>query len=114
MKIDKQVVNYLEDKIRKQGAMEKLILDSAQAEISNRVKDTLCALFIDYWQYEPHYQHKNFSERRHHSVKRKTNTTLDRTGKPLCVWFLTMIYVCFVLNHAYNATIKNIPMNSAT
>ena len=38
MKTDKQFVNALEDSIRKGGAMENLISDSAQSEISNRVK----------------------------------------------------------------------------
>ena len=42
------------------------------------------------------------------------STLLDRTGAPPCTWLLAMIYVCFVLNHTYNATIKNIPMNVAT
>ena len=34
--------------------MDKLISDSTQSEISNRVKDTLRALFVEYWQSEPH------------------------------------------------------------
>ena len=29
-------------------------------------------------------------------------------------WLLSIGYVCFVLNHAHNATIKNIPLNDAT
>ena len=48
MKNDKQFVNTLEDNIRKRRAMEKLISDSAQSEIFNRVKYTLRELFIDY------------------------------------------------------------------
>ena len=71
-------------------------------------------LFIDYCQFMPCYQHQNFVERRHKTAKKCTNTLLDRTGAPLCSWFLAMIYVCFVLNHTYNVTIKNIPMNAAT
>ena len=41
MKTDKQFVNTLEDNIRKLGAIDKLISDRAQSEISNRVKDIL-------------------------------------------------------------------------
>ena len=52
MKSNKKIVNSLEDNIRKRGAMEKLISDSAQYEISARVKDILRALFIDDWQSE--------------------------------------------------------------
>ena len=58
MKTDKQFVNTLEDNIRKRGAMDKLISDSAQSEISNRLKDILRALFIDDWKSEPYYQHQ--------------------------------------------------------
>ena len=47
MKTDKQFFNTLEDNIRKRGAMDKLISDSAQSDISNIVKDILRALFID-------------------------------------------------------------------
>ena len=54
MKTDKNVVNTLENNIRKRGSMDKLMLDSAQSETSNRVNCILRALFIDDWQYEPH------------------------------------------------------------
>ncbi len=58
-----QFVNTLEDNIRKRGAMDKLISDSARLEISARVKDVLRALIIDDWQSERNYQHQNFAER---------------------------------------------------
>ena len=106
MKSDKQFVNSLEDNIRQRGAMDKLISDSAQSEISTRVKDILRDLFIDDWQSEAHHQHQNYAEKRHQTVKRQTNTLLDRTGAPSFTWLLAMCYVCFVLNHTYNATIK--------
>jgi len=41
MKSDKQFINMLEDNVCKRGAMDKLISDSAQVEISNKVKDFL-------------------------------------------------------------------------
>ena len=37
MKRDKQFVNTLEDNIRRQGAMDKLLTDSTKTEISNKV-----------------------------------------------------------------------------
>ena len=64
MKSDKQFVNTLEDNIRTRRAMDKLISDRAQVEISKRVLDILRALFIDYWQSEPHRQYQNPAERR--------------------------------------------------
>ena len=39
MKSGKQFVNTLEDNIRRQGAMDKLLSDSAKTEISNKVMD---------------------------------------------------------------------------
>ena len=114
MKHDKEFVNTLEDNIRKRGAMDKLISDRAQVEISKRVHDILRALFIDDWQSEPHCQHQNPAERRIQTVKRGTNTLLDRTGAPAYTWLLAILYVCFVLNFTYNAVINNVPMNLAT
>ena len=54
IKNDKHFFNTLEDNVRKIRDMDKLMSVSAQSEISNRVKDIICTLFIDYWQSEPH------------------------------------------------------------
>ena len=43
MKSGKQFVNNLEDNIRRQGAMDKLLSDSAKTEISNKVMDIVRA-----------------------------------------------------------------------
>ena len=48
IKSDNQFLRTLSDNIRKQGAMRMLIGNRAQVEISNKVKDLLHALFIDY------------------------------------------------------------------
>ena len=53
MLTEKEFVNTFEDVIRKRGAMNKLLSNSAQVEISARVKDILRALIIDDWQSEP-------------------------------------------------------------
>ena len=39
MKSGKQFVNTLEDSIRRRGAMDKLLSDSAKTEISKKVMD---------------------------------------------------------------------------
>ena len=44
MKNDKMFVNTLQDNIRQQGAMDKLIGDRAQVKVSERVLDILRAL----------------------------------------------------------------------
>ena len=63
MKTDKQFVNTLEDNIWRRGAMDKLLSDRAQVEISNKVKDLLRNLVIDDWQSEPYHEHQNPAER---------------------------------------------------
>ena len=46
MKSGKQFVNTLEDNIRRRGAMDRLLSDSAKTEISNKVMDILRAYHI--------------------------------------------------------------------
>ena len=79
--------------------MDNVILDSAQSEVSNRVKDMVHAIFIDCWKSEPCYQHKNFSERRHQNVKRQTNALLNRTGAPArtCSFAIIHIFLCYTI-----------------
>ena len=62
--------------------MDKLTSDSAQYEISTRVKDVLIALFIDDWQSEAYHQNQNFADRKHQTIKLQTNALLNRTGAP--------------------------------
>ena len=52
MKSGKQFVNTLEDNIRRRGAMDKLLSDSAKTEISKKVMDILRAHHIPYWHSE--------------------------------------------------------------
>ena len=97
-KTDKDFVNCLEDVIRKRGAMDMLINDRAQAEISNRVLDILRAYRIKDWQSEPHYQHQNFAERYIQEVKRHTNWVLNWSGAPPETWLLIFHYIAYILN----------------
>ena len=99
MKTDKQFVNTLQDNIRQRGAMEKLISDRAQVEISYRVNEILRALCIQDWQSEPYHQHQNFAERHYQKVKDHSNRVMDRSGAPPELWLHCLKYVCFVLNH---------------
>ena len=63
VKTDAQFLQTLQDNVRKRGAMNKLISDRAQAEVSSAVKDYMRWLMIDDWQSEPHQQNQNFAER---------------------------------------------------
>ena len=79
----------------------KLISDWAQVEISNQVKEILCAYYIDDWQSEPHYQHQNFAEHRIQQLKTLVNTIMDHASAPHHAWFLCLQYVTFLLNSTY-------------
>ena len=114
VKTDKQFVNTLEDNIRIRGAPNKLISDCAQVEISNKVLDILRTLFISAWQSEPHQQQQNPAERRIQTIKNTTNQIMDRTGAPAHTWLLCLLYVCYLLNHTYNDTNRNVPLNKLT
>ena len=98
VKTDAQFVATLEDNIRQRGAMDQLISDRAQAEISNKTKDILRSYAIQDRQSEPHHQHQNPAERGILDVKNKVNLILDRTGAPAFLWLLCLQYVCLVLN----------------
>jgi hypothetical protein len=63
VKTDGDFSKTLMDVIRKHGAMDKVISDSAQAEISKKVQDILRHLFIDDWQSEPLFKNQNGAER---------------------------------------------------
>src|SRR6056300_1992305 len=99
VKTDKQFLQTLQDVVRRRGAPNKLVNDSAKAEISQAVKDYLQWLVIDDWQSEPHRQHQNPAERRYQDIKRLTNRLLDRTGAPPECWLLALSYASFVYNH---------------
>ena len=65
MKGGKQFVNALEDSIWRQGAMDKLLSDSAKTEISNKVIDILRVYHISNWHSEPYHQNQNPAEWRY-------------------------------------------------
>ena len=99
MKSGKQFVNTLEDHIRRRGAMDKLLSDSAKTEISNKVMDILRAYHISNWHSEPYHQNQNPAEWRYRTIKSWTNTVMNRSGAPANCWLLCLIYVSYLLNH---------------
>ena len=99
MKSGKQFVNTLEDNIRRRGAMDKLLRDSAKTEISNKVMDILRAYHISNWHSEPYHKNQNPAEWRYRTIKSWTNTMMNRSGTPANCSLLCLIYVCYLLNH---------------
>ena len=103
MRSGKQFVNTLEDNICRCSAIDKLISDLAKNEISHKVKDILRAYNISDWQSEPYHQNQNHAEWRYRTIKAWTNTIMNRAGPPAHCWFLTLQYVCYILNHISTA-----------
>ena len=108
IKSTKQFINTLSDNIRKQGAMDILISDGGKYEISQRVTDLLCSLFIEDYQSEPYHQHQNKAENRFGLAKRYTNTVMNTSGCPAFSWLLCLQYICVVLNHLASPTLQGI------
>ena len=88
IKSTKQFINTLSDNIRKRGAMDTLISDGGKYEISQRVTDLLCSLFIQDYQSEPYHRHQNKAENRFGLAKHYTNTVMNTSGCPAFCWLL--------------------------
>ena len=99
MKSGKQFVNTLEDNIRRRGAMDKFLSDSAKTETSNKVIDIFRAYHISNWYFEPYHQNQKPVEWRYKTIKSWTNTVMNRSGAPANWWLLCLIHVCYLLNH---------------
>ncbi len=113
-KTDSDFVHSLQDNIRERGAPNRLLTDQAQAETGNRVKDILRYLLIGSWFSEAYQQHQNFCERRINTIKHAVNRLMDRTGSPPDVWLLCLLYVCFLLNHMWDRSLRTTPMCNLT
>ena len=97
-KSNAEFARTLEDEIRKRGAMDKLVTDRAQAEISKKVKDILRVLFIQDWQSEAYYHHQLFVERIIKELKKFANWVLNWSDAPPEAWYLVFEYVAFIMN----------------
>ncbi len=112
MNTDAEFVNTLWDNIRKRGAMDKLISDSARSETSARVQDILRHLIIEDWQSEPHYQHQNFAELRWKHIKKNVEFLMNHRNVDPEAWLLCLQYVCDVMNHTAEKKLGHrIPMS---
>ena len=108
IKSTKQFINTLSDNIRKRGAMDTLISDGGKYEISQRVTDLLCSLFIQDYQSEPYHQHQNKAENRFGLAQRYTNTIMNTSGCPAFCWLLCLQYICVELNCLASPTLQGI------
>ena len=100
MKSGKQFINTLEDNIRRRGAMDKLLSDSAKTEISKKVMDILRAYHISNWHSEPYHQNQNPAEWRYRSIKSWTNTVMNRFGET-CKLLVVIDDICMLHFKSY-------------
>jgi len=85
--------NTLMNNIRERGAMDVLISNHTNCEMSARVKDVLQALMIGHWKSEPHCQHQNFAEHRWGHVKANLEWLLVFLDVDPDCWLLALNYV---------------------
>ena len=88
--------------------MDTLISDGGKYEISKRVTDLLCSLFIQDYQSELYIQHQNKAENRFGLAKRYTSTVMSTSVCPAFCWLLCLQYICVVLNHLVSPTLQGI------
>ena len=81
------------------GSMTKLVSDSAQVEMSNKVKDLLRMYISSSWHSEAYHQNQNDAKGRYRTIKNWTNTIMNRTGALADCWSLCMTYVCYLFNY---------------
>ena len=101
-----QFINALQDNIRQRGAPNILISDHANLERSALVLDLLRNYVIRGWSSEAKYQHQNPAERRWQQIKHNTNWVMNLRGVDADCWFLAMQWVCDVMNHTAEKSLK--------
>jgi len=90
--------NTLLDNIRERGAMDVLMSNHANCEMSARVKDILRALMIGHWKSEPHCQHQNFADHRWGHVKANLEWLVAFSDVDPDCWSLALNCACSVMN----------------
>ena len=108
IKSTKQVINTLSDNIRKWGAMDTLISDGGNYDISKGVTDLLHSLFTQDYQSESYHQDQTKTETCFGPAKRCTNTAMNTSGYLACCWLLCLQYIFVVLHHLASPTLQGI------
>ena len=108
IKSTKQFINTLSDNIRKWGAMDTLISDGGNYDISKGVTDLLHSLFIQDYQSESYHQDQTKTETCFGPANRCTNTVMNTSGYLACCWLLCLQYIFVVLHHLASPTLQGI------
>ncbi len=89
-----QFINTFLDCIKKRGAMDILVSDSARSLQSKRVEEVQRALHILSHQSERDYQHQNFAEHQYNHIKRYYNFYSNWRNVWPSAWLLLMQWIC--------------------
>ena len=108
IKSTKQFINTLSDNIRKWGAMDTLISDGGNYDISKGVTDLLHSFFTQDYQSESYHQDQTKTETCFGPAKRCTNTAMNTSGYLACCWLLCLQYIFVVLHHLASPTLQGI------
>ena len=108
IKSTKQFINTLSDNIRKWGAMDTLISDGGNYDISKGVTDLLHSLFIQDYQSESYHQDQTKTETCFGPAKHCTNTAMNTSGYLACCWLLCLQYIFVILHHLASPTLQGI------
>ena len=108
IKSTKQFINTLSDNIRKWGAMDTLISDGGNYDISKGVTDLLHSFFPQDYQSESYHQDQTKTETCFGPAKRCTNTAMNTSGYLACCWLLCLQYIFVVLHHLASPTLQGI------
>ena len=108
IKSTKQFINTLSDNIRKWGAMDTLISDDGNYDISKGVTDLIHSLFTQDYQSESYHQDQTKTETCFGPAKRCTNTAMNTSGYLACCWLLCLQYIFVVLHHLASPTLQGI------
>ena len=98
-KSTKKFATVLMNHIRRYGAMDQLVSDSAKVEISARVTEILNIFGIKDYQSEPYNKNQNFAERVWQQVQEMSNRLLNMGDCPNDLWLAALEYACFIINH---------------
>ena len=110
-----QMPETLQDFIRKWGAPDALLSDNAMEQSSRTVKRILREYGTMAMYTEPHHPNQNPAERRIQDVKKMSNIMMDRTNTPADLWYLSVEYSAYLLNHLANETLDwRTPIEVAT
>jgi hypothetical protein len=98
-KTAKQFINTLEDNITTRGAPHKLLHNSAQVLICNKVQDILRNICIKSWQSDPHHQQQNPAEPCYQTIKHAENRVLDPSGALHMAFCVSSMFVIYFIMH---------------